>query len=946
MLPHTLKVQWRHAFLVPVVLAAVSGLVAVVNMEFTLYPGRGRQQVVIRTSYPDVDASQVDQRVTRILSKAIHQLDDVEDIYSISSRGLSSIYATLAPGTSIHRFRQLAYHRIDALRLRLPPEAHTPALHCGTADSIAVFSVAFPVDGLEDAAAFSRLAESLEGCGRVPAPSRTSSVLNAELFRDQALAAGFSPTAVRSFLQDRLYPCRTSLGIGPPGDILSLPTAHGIGPSSLPPELNSLLHFSPGEKRDQSIERVDGIQQQVVTVFADRRENLIDLCARLEEYAGSFPSARVMFNRGRYLSQILTATLKAVLLGVAAVILSLSLQTGGFSRAMLALLSGLPLSLGAALIVLKACGLGLHMMTLAGIAAASGLLIDTAVVFFEQCNSGPSRHALHRAAFPITVATSTTLVICIPVFLLPYDIRREFIGFTAVLTSALGTGLMWTLAALPRLLHDLPRSILWHYRHHTRYRRVLQHTSLLRRYPLFGWILLLVFLLGCIPVLPTIDFTPYPEVQTESLNARFEFPALYTACYIDRLLAPLCAHLRLLPGVEGTASTCSCGTASLRIFLSPDALSDEIERLVRVYSENDAVSVVFDGRTRRAEGVQILLFGRNSERLHSILLSAGRKISAGLDTSTLYFRFKSPVPIYRIVFQSKLCALNGVDPAAAAGQMRILLSGSPSAKVQDDREKDLVLIDADRAPLFRSYFSNYFFESDGNMYRLANFAVLHEETRFETLERRRGALFSGLTVIPEAGCSRTELWKELRRILQADYLPPGYHFEIGPGIREVQIEKTIIVCAIVLAALLVLLILYSYYRNTRYTLFAALHLPPAIACSLYALWITGTPVSIPVLTAVLVTVGVSINNIVILLPPQRDEAAPDLLYHLSLKMSSIQISTLTTTAGIIPLLFGGFSQSGLPLGFSIVIAAGAVGSYLILPVTCSAGERFLHNGSQ
>lgn len=941
MLHHAVRDIGNRVLLLPVLFAAALGLIAAMSMEFTLYPRQGQHQVVVRTSYPDVEAAQVDQLVTRKLSDALQLLDEVEQLYSVSTRGSSSIYIRLAPGTSIHSFRQMAYHRIDELKHLLPPDIQTPSLHCGSADSTAVFSAAFPVDALEDSEKFSRLAEGLEGVDQVIAPFRTSSIIHAELYRDQALAAGINPSTIRLLLQDRFRRYQIGLGSNPAGDTLTLSPALLSDNIPLPAEMHSLLHFSPGEKRNSRIERVDGIPQQVVTIFADPGKNIIGLCARLEQYAGSFPSARIMFNRGRYLSNVLSATFIAVALGVAAVILCLSLQTGGFTAAMFALLGGLPLSLGTSLVVLKACGLGLHMMSLAGIAAASGLLIDTAVVFFEHCNSDPSRQVLHGAARPISVATATTLVVCIPVLLLPYGIRREFIGFTAVFISALGTGWIWTLAALPRLLSDLPYNILWQYRHHERYRRIMQLTSLFRQHPLCGCILLVLFQLGCIPIFQAVDFSPYPEVQTGSLNVRFEFPSMYTARSIDELLFPLCAHLRSIPGVESTAASCSSGSASVRICIGNAGIIDGIERLIRSYSEHEAVSVLFEGSSRRSEGVQILLYGRDSERLHSLILDAGRKISAGLDTSGIYFRFKDPAPYYRIVFQSEPCAFYRVDPAAAAGQMRILLSGSPSAKYQDNREKDVVLVDADRDPLFSSYFNNYLFESGGKIRRLANFALLQEDTRFETLERRRGALFTGMTVVPEADRSPTELWKELRHILQTEDLPPGYHFEVGPDIRELQIEKSVIVCAIVLAALLVFLILYSYYRNTRYTLFAVLHIPPAIAFSLYALRIAGTAVSIPVLTAVLVTVGVSINNIVILLPPPRIDPVPDLLLRLSWKMSSIQTSTITTVAGIAPLLFGGISNSGLPIGFSIVIAAGAVGSFLTLPITCAVGESFL-----
>ncbi|MDY7028535.1 MAG: efflux RND transporter permease subunit [Spirochaetota bacterium] len=314
----------------------------------------------------------------------------------------------------------MAYHRIDELEHLLPPDIQTPSLHCGSADSTAVFSAAFPVDALEDSEKFSRLAEGLEGVDQIIAPFRTSSVIHAELYRDQALAAGINPSTVRLLLQDRFRRYQIGLGSNPAGDTLTLSPALLSDNIPLPAEMHSLLHFSPGEKRNSRIERVDGVPQQVVTIFADPGKNIIGLCARLEQYAGSFPSASIMFNRGRYLSNVLSATFIAVALGVAAVILCLSLQTGGFTAAMFALLGGLPLSLGTSLVVLKACGLGLHMMSLAGIAAASGLLIDTAVVFFEHCNSDSYRQMLHGAARPITVATATTLVVCIPVLLLPY----------------------------------------------------------------------------------------------------------------------------------------------------------------------------------------------------------------------------------------------------------------------------------------------------------------------------------------------------------------------------------------------------------------------------------------------------------------------------------------------------------------------------------------------
>ncbi|MDY7028536.1 MAG: hypothetical protein SVR04_09590 [Spirochaetota bacterium] len=83
MLHHAVRDTGNRVLLLPVLFAAALGSIAAMSMEFTLYPRQGQHQVVVRTSYPDVEAAQVDQLVTRKLSDALQLLDEVEQLYSV-----------------------------------------------------------------------------------------------------------------------------------------------------------------------------------------------------------------------------------------------------------------------------------------------------------------------------------------------------------------------------------------------------------------------------------------------------------------------------------------------------------------------------------------------------------------------------------------------------------------------------------------------------------------------------------------------------------------------------------------------------------------------------------------------------------------------------------------------------------------------------------------------
>jgi multidrug efflux pump subunit AcrB len=151
----------------------------------------------------------------------------------------------------------------------------------------------------------------------------------------------------------------------------------------------------------------------------------------------------------------------------------------------------------------------------------------------------------------------------------------------------------------------------------------------------------------------------------------------------------------------------------------------------------------------------------------------------------------------------------------------------------------------------------------------------------------------------------------------------------------------------VLAALLVLLVISGYYGSLIPSLTVILHIPPPVVAALTVLRLTGTSLSIPVLSGMLVVIGISINNIVVLLPVASgtpcgpSNSPPSLRFAFSEKLPSLLASTATTATGVLPLFIGGLYRAGLPAGLSIVIASGAVSSFLLLFLSCGVFDSLL-----
>ena len=217
--------------------------------------------------------------------------------------------------------------------------------------------------------------------------------------------------------------------------------------------------------------------------------------------------------------------------------------------------------------------------------------------------------------------------------------------------------------------------------------------------------------------------------------------------------------------------------------------------------------------------------------------------------------------------------------------------------------------------------------------------------------RRRSASFTVLSDLKDP----TPLVKALREASRNYPFPAAVTVEIGKEWEDRSKKLSQNLWLSGLSIFVLLLILMAFYGELVYPLLVIIQLPLFLSFSLLALWILQIPLTLSLSVGLLLTGGIGVNNALLVFPPRRkvieaEGVGPlprNLPFHpgnpitplkrFRFSFRSMLTATLTTVAGILPLLFlGGTGKATASFqnepftGLSLVVGAGSLGSLLVL----------------
>ena len=242
--------------------------------------------------------------------------------------------------------------------------------------------------------------------------------------------------------------------------------------SGIPVRLGDIAKISPSVAPVYTMVTANGKPAVLLSVHRQPDSNTLDVAdevhAQIEEIRPTLPPGvhiEPFYDQSTIVHESIASVRDAVLLGLvlSSVILVLFLRDWGTS-----LVAGLviPATLLITFIVLKLTGQSFNLMTLGGLAAAVGLVIDDAIVVLENIvlhrDAGQGRFeaiqsALKEMTVPLIGSTITPIVVFLPLISITGVTGSFFRALAVTMTVSLFTSLLLALSWTPTLSQYLVR---------------------------------------------------------------------------------------------------------------------------------------------------------------------------------------------------------------------------------------------------------------------------------------------------------------------------------------------------------------------------------------------------------------------------------------------------------------------------------------------------------
>jgi multidrug efflux pump subunit AcrB len=477
-----------RAVLVLVGLLCAAGLYAAFNLPVAIFPQTDFPRVVIIIDDGVVPAQQVLVSVTRPIEEAMNGLPGINRIRSTTQRGGCDISLFFDWRVNILLSLQMVQDRLAQIASTLPPTASIRRVERLT------FAV-FPVAGysltsdsrdpasLRDIATYTvrpRLTR-LAGIASVAVAGGQTREFHVTVDPGRLVARGVSLEQV----VDAVNKANIIASPGLVEENHKLELALVSGQAKKPEELNSIIvavvnnapvtladiaTVGEGVAPNYTIVTADGHPAVLLNITRQPDANTVDIVDEVKSELASIRSqlpkdVKIVpyYDQSLLVRASITSVRDSILIGL---LLSVAILYGFLRNAGTTFVAVLviPVTVLATFLAMWLAGLSFDLMTLGGVAAAIGLVIDDAIVVVEniythRARGESSREAVQRAVSEITIpiigSTVTPVVVFLPLTLLTGVTGVFFRSLALTMAVALLTSLVLALSFTPVLAERL-----------------------------------------------------------------------------------------------------------------------------------------------------------------------------------------------------------------------------------------------------------------------------------------------------------------------------------------------------------------------------------------------------------------------------------------------------------------------------------------------------------
>ncbi len=991
------------------------GIYLALTIPVAVFPETDFPRIVVGVDNGVMPIDQMLVTITRPLEEAVNTVQGLDHVWSLTSRGTAEIDLFFSWKVDMYRTLELVNAALARVQPTLPPTAKITANRLTFAAFItmgySLTSDRVPQTRLWELATYDlkpRLNRVI-GVSTVvvqggqepefqiePDPSR--------LVQTGVTVPGILEAVGRSNMIDspgliemrhQLFLSLVSGQTRTPSEIANIVVK--TTPAGAPVRIGDVASVAPSVRPVFTTVTANAKPAVLLNVFRQPDSNTVAVAngvhAEIEQIRKTLPEGidlRPWYDQSEIVNASIASVRDAILIGLvlASLIMVLFLRDWGTS-----LVAGLviPATIAVTFIVLRMFNETFNLMTLGGLAAAVGLVIDDAIVVVENIvahrDAGESRgdairNAIREIRTPLIGSTITPIVVFLPLISITGVTGVFFRALAVTVGMALLTSLALALTWTPTLSHYLIRSRGTRRESHDAvpgwmmrpYERTL-------RFALEHRLLLGLFVVGLIGA----SYLCYKNTGSDLLPAMDEggfildyiMPAGSSLDETNRVLTHIERILRDTPEVESTSrrtglelglaavTEANTGDISVKFKADRSRSSDEIisELREKVHNAEPVLDVEFmqllqdmiGDLTSAPEPVAIKLFSENPGALREWapkVAESIKKIDGVVDVlDGIENTISGPAAMFRV--DPVATARAGFTPQEVEVDTSAILQGeeAPTPVVLNDRsytirvrmpEQTRASLDAIRNTLLVS--------GTGRTATVGTLATVTEEPGQTEIHREN--LQRDVTVTARfEGMSLGEGMQKVQKAVADLNLPAGIRVAYGGQYEEQQKSFRDLVFVLLLAIVLVFTVLLFEFGD-----FAA---PTAVLCSallstsgvFVALLVTGTTFNLSSFMGLIMVIGIVAKNGILLLDADQKfraagtPAEESMLLAGERRLRPILMTALATMAGMIPLAlaWGAGSQMLQPLAIAVI--GGILASMVLSLIVTPAIHYYLSGGT-
>jgi CzcA family heavy metal efflux pump len=748
-------------------------------------------------------------------------------------------------------------------------------------------------------------------------------------------------------------------------------------PNGAPVRVGDVAAVEPGVMPVYTEVRADNRPAVLLNIARQPNSNTVavadSVAAEVAQLRAKLPAGvriEPFYDQSQIVRESIKSVRDAILIGLALACLILFLFLHDWRSSLIAGLV-IPVTVSVTILVLWAIGQSFNLMTLGGLAAAIGLVIDDAIVVVEnivahrdavESRIDAVRKALHEIARPLIGSTITPVVVFVPLV----AVTGVTGSFFRALAITMAVALLSSLALAVSFTPGLALLLLGQRKDHPEQEQATHHDGLLGRIlgwhaRALDWSLRKPVWLGVLCVLlVAATYLGYRSLGSDLLPGMDEggfvldyvMPAGSSLASTDRVLEHIHQILINTPEVEttsrrtglqmGFAAVTEANTGDITVKLKDkrsrgidDVMADIRGRIKRTEPELDVefTQVLQDNigdLSNAPEPIQIKLFAEDPALLTELgprVATEIQKVSGVVDVENgVDNTISGPATSFQV--DPQLAARLGFTPTEVAEDATSILDGVTvnDPLIANGRPYTIrVRLGPETRQNLETIRNTVFNSTSGHTASLGSMTGITQlppqnEIRRENLQR---------LVVVTARLEGTDLGTAVKQVqarVQAMHLPRSVRVEYGGTYQEQQKSFAELLRVLLLALVLVFAVLLTEFRNFAAPLAILTSSILSIGGVVTALLLTGMTFNVASFMGLIMVIGIVAKNGILLLDADErfraegSDARTAMMMAAQRRLRPILMTAMAAVCGMLPLALalGAGSQMLQPLAIAVI----------------------------